>query len=256
MSDYKESAARFRSDTAHHQMTVLHDDGLYRHLRFSSNPRGYGEYWFDLITWPGCLTIRGDYGDAYTFTREPDMFPFFRADRRWGINPHYWAQKLDGHRQSATEYSEKVFRQIVCELFVDAVRGGYAPRGLGKAVRADILNQDLHDEGEARKLLEDFEFGGGYRAECATCKTGADVASYTSGFNWEFSHKKQTANWHRTETRHVEGFRFSDTWEFSFQEFERSFLWACHAIVWGIARYDRVTRYGLQALAAPQQASS
>jgi hypothetical protein len=251
MSDYPEIAARFARDTASHRMIVLHEDGLYRHLRFTANPRGYGEYWFDLITWPGCLTIRGDYGDAYTFSREPDMFEFFRSQRR-GINPHYWSQKLDGHRQSATEYSEDVFRQIVCELFVDAVRYGNAPRGLGKAVRTEILDQDLHDEGEARKLLESFEYGGGYRAECATCKAGAEVSSYTGGFNWEFSHKRATSNSHSTETRRVEGFAFYDTWEFSFQEYERDFLWACHAIVWGIARYDRVRKYGLQALAAPK----
>jgi len=250
MSDHPEIAARFARDTARHEMTVLHDDGLYRHLRFSSNSRGYGEYWFDLITWPGCLTIRGDYGDAYTFTRLRDMFEFFRGK---GINPHYWSEKLDNHRQSATEYSEAVFRQIVCELFVDAVRGGYAPRGLGKAVRADILDQDLQDESEARKLLEEFEFGGGYRTECTTCRMGADVTSYTSGFNWEFSHKRDTGNWHRTETRHIEGFTFSDTWEFSFRDYERDFLWACYAIVWGIARYDRVRSYGLAKLAAPEE---
>jgi hypothetical protein len=194
----------FDRDTAKHQMTVLHDEGVYRHLRFSSNPRGYGEYWFDLITWPGCLTIRGDYGDAYTFTREPDMLPFFRS-RRGGINPHYWVQKLDGHRDSAKVYSEDAFKQIVTELFVSAVQYDDAPRGLGLAVRAEILNQDLADEREARDLLESFEF---------------------------------------------KGFNFGETWEFSFRDYERDFLWACFAIVWGIGRYDKVTRYGLSALAA------
>jgi hypothetical protein len=200
-------AKRFADDTAQHAMSILHDDGLYRHLRFTSNPRGYGEYWFDLITWPGCLTIRGDYGDAYTFTRERDMLPFFRADRRWGINPYYWAQKLDGHRDSAQEYSEDVFKQIVTELFVSAVQCGDAPRGLGKAVRAEILNRELPDEREARDLLESFEF---------------------------------------------KGFDFGETWEFGFRDYERSFLWACHAILWGIRRYDKVTRYGLRKLATPK----
>ena len=210
-NEHAEVAERFKRDTVGHQMTVLHEDGLYRHLRFSSNSRGYGEYWFDLITWPGCLTVRGDYGDAYTFSRLPDMFEFFRADRRWGINPHYWSQKLDGHRQSAQTYSEDAFRQIVCELFVDAVRHEDTPRGLGKAVRAEILDQDLFDEGEARKLLESFEY---------------------------------------------EGFEFGETWEYSFQDYERDFLWACHAIVWGIGRYDKVNRYGLRALATPKAVAS
>lgn len=194
-------AERFASDTAGHQMTVLHEDGLYRHLRFRSLKTS--EYWFDLITWPGCLTIRGDYGDAYTFDRERDMLPFFRADRRWGINPHYWSQKIDCGRRSVQEYSEATFRQIVCELFVGAVQCGDAPRGLGKAVRAEILDQELNDEGEARQLLESFEF---------------------------------------------KGFDFGETWEYSFRDYERSFIWACHAIVWGIGQYDKVNRYGLKAL--------
>lgn len=208
MNEYPEIAARFARDTAGHEMTVLHDDGLYRHLRFN-NPQ-YGEYWFDLITWPGSLVMRGDVGDGYIFTRLPDMFEFFRADRRWGINPHYWAEKLGGGRQSVKEYSETAFRQIVGELFVDAVRFNDAPRGIGKAVRAEILDQDLSDEGEARKLLESFEY---------------------------------------------QGFDFGETWEFSFSDYDSSFLWCCHAIVWGIGRYDKVTRYGLKALATPAAVS-
>lgn len=191
-------------DIASHRMTVLHEDGLYRHLRFTSNPRGYGEYWFDLITWPGCLTIRGGYGDAYTFSREPDMIPFFRS-RSGRINAHYWSEKLDGGRSSAKTYSQDLFRQLVVEHFEDAVRYSDAPRGLGKAVREEILNQDLHFEEEARELLEAFVY---------------------------------------------EGFEFHDVWEWNFHDFERDFLWACHAIVWGIARYDRVRKYGLGKLAA------
>jgi len=196
-------AARFKRDTSDHQMYVLHDDGLYRHFRFRSSRTS--EFWFDLITWPGCLTIRGDYGDTYTFNRELDMIPFFRDERRWGINPYYWAQKVDGGRRSVKEYSEAVFRQVVTERFVEAVRYGDAPRGLGMAVRAEILNDScLYDEQEARKVLDAFEF---------------------------------------------KGFRFEDNWEFSYQDYERSFLWACHAIVWGIARLDKLRSYGLQSLA-------
>ncbi|MYX67318.1 hypothetical protein K388_05052 [Streptomyces sp. KhCrAH-43] len=208
---YDDIAARFKRDTANHAMTVLHEDGLYRHLRFSSNSRGYGEYWFDLVTWPGRLAMCGDMGDDYVFSRLPDMFEFFRADRQWGINPDYWAEKLGGGRSSVQEYSEGAFRQIVRELFVSAVQCGEAPRGLGKAVRADILDYDLSDEAEARKLLESFEY---------------------------------------------KGFAFGDTWEFRFRDYDHSFLWACYAIQWGIARYDRVRKYGLQALAAPKRVAS
>lgn len=32
--------------------------------------------------------------------------------------------------------------------------------------------------------------------------------------------------------------RFPDPWEESFEDYSWEFLWACHAIVWGIAQYD------------------
>lgn len=35
-----------------------------------------------------------------------------------------------------------------------------------------------------------------------------------------------------------EGFSFSDTWEWDFRDYSQRFLWACEAIVWGIAQYD------------------
>ncbi|MGE7432777.1 hypothetical protein [Kitasatospora sp. NPDC001175] len=179
---------RFARDTAQHEMTVLHTNGLYRHLRFK-NPTNFA-YWFDLITWPGCLTIRGDLGDSYTFSRLPDMFEFFRGKQ---INAHYWAEKLDTGRNSAKEYSEDLFRQLVTEHVAGAIRHSDAPRGIGKAVRAEILDQDLTVEAEARDLLEDFRY---------------------------------------------QGFEFHDIWEWSFSDYTRQFLWACHAIQWGIAQYD------------------
>ncbi|MEW1630765.1 hypothetical protein AB0387_25825 [Streptomyces sp. NPDC089173] len=199
-------AALFARDIAGHELTVLHNDGVYRHVRFM-NPRN-SEFWFDLITWPGCLTIRGDYGDAHTFSRERDMFPFFRSGRRWGINPHYWSEKLDGGRQSVQEYSEALLRQIVVERFVEDARWGGVPAGAGKALRTWVLDEDLSDERQARNVLEDF------------------------------AHK---------------GYEFKDVWEWSFLDYNSRFLWACHGILAGIARYDRLRSYGLMALATSSQ---
>ncbi|MEZ0090061.1 hypothetical protein [Streptacidiphilus sp. EB129] len=190
MSD-TDIAARFASDTAKHELTVLHDEGLYRHLRFKQPDRG-AFFWFDLITWPGCLTIRGDFGEGYTFARLTDMFEFFRG--KGGINAHYWSEKLDSGRSSAKEYSEALFRQLVTEHVVEAIRYGRAPRGIGRAVQKDILGSfDLCDEAVARQALDEFEF---------------------------------------------KGFRFHDTWEWDFRDYRWQFLWACHAIVDGIRRYD------------------
>lgn len=248
MTDYPEIAARFARETAAHTMTVLHDDGLYRHLRFRTPAFG-SIYSFDLITWPGCLTIRGDIKEAYTFNRLPDMFEFFRGKR---INPHYWSEKLDGDRDRVMKYEQDTFESQVKEYVAEAIRDDWAPRGIGKAVREEILDSEyLADEHEARKLLEEFAFGDRYVAECSCTKT-ADVKSHSDGIYWEMRHKRESTGTHTTRTRTVEGFRFSDVWEWSFSDYDWCFLWACHAIVWGIGRYDKVRRYGLQALAARQ----
>ena len=52
---YSCTEERFLKNAAAHQMEVLRDDGVNRHLRFR-NPES-SAYWFDIITWPGTLCI-------------------------------------------------------------------------------------------------------------------------------------------------------------------------------------------------------
>lgn len=79
--------SRFLIDTAFHRLEIIRDDGLYRHLRMQQPENSC--YYYDVITWPGYLTVTGDMG-TWTFSRIADMFDFFGA---WegGINTHYWA---------------------------------------------------------------------------------------------------------------------------------------------------------------------
>lgn len=204
MTDYrtqaeKDAAERFKNDTANHEMNVLHDDGLYRHLRFKAPEHGF--YWFDIVTWPGSLAIRGDM-DGYMFTRLTDMFEFFRGK---GINPGYWAEKLEGGRDSAMSYDQDSFERQVKQYVAEAIREGDAPRGIGAEVTRDIFEWgDITHEAGARKELVDFKFG-----------------------DWTFG----------------------ETWEWNFRSYDWSFLWICHAIVWGIDQYDA-------AKATPKQVAS
>jgi len=180
-----------RTPTRPHEMAVLHDEGLYRHLRFRSPD--HGTYWFDLITVPGVLIFRGD-GDSFVFSRTEDMFGFFRSSREGSINPTYWSEKLTtGGRSSVMTYQSELFEQRVKEHVVDAIRYGGAPRGIGRAVTEMLEQGYFDDEGTARSELDSFEH---------------------------------------------EGWRFTDTWEWSFRNYDWWFLWACQVIVWGIARYD------------------
>ncbi|STU51511.1 Uncharacterised protein [Klebsiella pneumoniae] len=68
--------SRFLIDTAFHRLEIIRDDGLYRHLRMQQPETSC--YYYDVITWPGYLTVTGDMG-TWTFSRIADMFDFFGA---------------------------------------------------------------------------------------------------------------------------------------------------------------------------------
>jgi hypothetical protein len=233
-------AERFAAETKNHHMFVVHDDGLYRHLQFR-NARycndgewrvNTGFYWFDLITWPGTLVINGDCG-TFTFSRVTDMFEFFRDHR---VNPQYWAEKVQGETR-VKSYNEDEFRRLVTEEFVEAVRHGTygtVPKGLGKAVRAEILNNgDIHYEAGARAALDAFVT---FTADCS-CGYHREGLGADAALDWRIEHRTLPGE-HHPVTDSQNGFRFTDTWEWDLTDWDWTFLWCLHAIVWGIARYD------------------
>lgn len=217
-----------------HEMTILHDDGLHRHLRFRSPDHGH--YWFELITVPGALIFRGD-GDSYVFARTTDMFEFFRS-RNGSINPHYWAEKLTipGGRRAITEYDPDLFEQRVKEHVAEAIRFGDAPRGIGRAVTEMLRHGDIGWEEGARGELERFEHGAKVRMSCL-CRGGAefDAEDYAGASLWRSGHR---GIGHMVDETRIAGWRFHDTYEWSFRDYDWWFLWACTAIVYGIAKYD------------------
>jgi len=109
----------FRREVVEHEMTIVLDQGLHRHLRFRRP--GTGIWAFDIITWPGRLMITGDIAD-FAFARLPDMFEFFGGDPD-RINAHYWGEKLIAPRDCRS-YSEARFRAVVGGLYREAVEDG------------------------------------------------------------------------------------------------------------------------------------
>ena len=112
---------RFQETIGEHQLTVIHDDGLYRHLR-CARPNSSDRH-FNITTWPGYLCISGDMG-CYVFQRVEDMFQFFRSDDL-AINPGYWAEKLQSGPSSAPdeitrEWVPDNFRSDIERWFKDA----------------------------------------------------------------------------------------------------------------------------------------
>ncbi|MGF3056172.1 hypothetical protein [Microbacterium sp. YY-01] len=97
-----------------HEMQILHDDGLYRHIRFKSPGTSIG--YFDIITWPGSLAITGDIGEGHIFTRERDMIAWFYNPIGGYINPGYWAEKLSRGARDAVEFSSDKFAAWVRDI--------------------------------------------------------------------------------------------------------------------------------------------
>ena len=201
-----DSRKRFERDTAEHKMTVLKDDDLYRHVRFQAP--GTWSYGFDLVTWPGYLAIVGDCGD-FVFSRTRDMFEFFASsgarggfeDARWGINPQYWAEKLQGPgpaHQVVEKFSPDGFRERVTEWLGTYIEDHAPDPAREAALRGRLENEvfyALHDgESLARQAVVDFA-------------------------------NDELDGW-------------GDVWELSAHEWDWQYLWCCWAIVWGIGTYN------------------
>ena len=188
---------RFREDTANHSMEVLHDDGIYRHLKFSN--KGSQVYRFDLITWPGWLTICGDMGTT-VFSRLPDMFEFFRSfDDGIGINPGYWAEKVQSNGDKGIkEFSKTKFREAIdyhVEMWAEAAGKEHGKQL--KQLREEFEDQLLHSESS-------------YEAHNSVYHFVSDV----------------------------EGFDFQDFFEHDLTDYTFHYIWQLYAIVWGIKTYD------------------
>lgn len=202
----------FQRDVTSHSMEVLHDDGDYRHLKFTNN--GSQCYRFDLITWPGYLTITGDMG-TYTFSRVRDMFTFFRADQ-WetGINPGYWAEKLQAgpayaQRSVYMEWDQDAFKKRVCEEYRDWLGGKlryFDPEDLA----------DLKDEIRT-EVLDHAEF------EATAC-----VA---------------VQEFHHEDARGLFADFLCDLGN-SCHRYQFHYLWCLYAIVWGIQQHDQLQAKG------------
>lgn len=126
------TAEQFIKDVAKHETMVLMDNGCYRHLRFSQ-PKNSNQ-WFDLITWPGTLAIKGDMG-TWVFSRASDMFTFFRSDVL-NINASYWSEKIDSESRFGGPH-----KKFHPETFKENVLSSLDGYGLAESDKAKIIRE-------------------------------------------------------------------------------------------------------------------
>jgi len=204
----------FLKDVSNHKMEILHDAGLYRHVRFKK-PNS-SDMFFDIVTWGGYLAYSGDMG-CFVFSRIQDMFDFFRVDRNHSkdenslsINPYYWSEKLqavDGNRTqaSAKEFDVDKFERTIYSRLIDWFKSykhsttKAQRRELWESVELNIINIDGDSIG-ARQTIAAYDF----------------YHSITDDLY----------------------FSFQDLWEIDFTEYTPRFIWCCYALAWGIKQYD------------------
>jgi hypothetical protein len=181
MNEYAKDAARFKRETADHQMTVLHEAGLYRHLRFET-PGRRGAFAFELITWPYNLVVKTGWAFHFDIDATPDMLDLFRRTAFSGeINPGYWGEKVRAGRDEVEGFNPDLFEQQVKRYVVHSIRDGEAPRGIGAEVTREIFELgDISHEAGARAALADFRYDGWDFGDLPEW----DFSDYTPGFLW------------------------------------------------------------------------
>lgn len=205
MKDEKKVLNQFILNVVAHRLSVVRDDGVYRHLRFKCP--GAISYYFDLVTWPGYLTVTGDMG-TWTFSRIEDMFEFF-TDAHFGIresfqiNPGYWSEKFEagtGHGRCEApcyEFDADAFDKSLREWLVSYLDNGIDEDAAAEANEAinELTGREFPNETEAFCALNE-----------ACLPRGVSTFDITEGMG--------------------------ATMTYSFH-----YLWICYAIVWGIERY-------------------
>lgn len=204
------SLQRFTSEVRDHKMTVLHHDGVYRHLRFM-DPRN-SAYWFELHTGPHFLLFRGD-GESYVFSNgDQDIFRSFRHsihnNGSLRPDPGYWTQKLASAEQ-AEKWEQETFQedleaQITYMVEAEIVSKENEQR-FRDEVESHLMYEDLHSADLAVKCLMEFEFD----ADESDPEVRADTL-------------------------------FEECWEWVTKctEYDWWYLWALHGILWGVRQYD------------------
>jgi hypothetical protein len=205
----------FLKNVTNHEMKILRDDGVNRHIRFK--PPASMNMQFDLVTWPGHLCYCGDMG-TFVFSRLNDMFQFFRtdADSAWlksegltlGINPSYWGEKLEAvdKGEGFKKFDDSKFDRIIKGILIQWVRDN--TYRTTKSERRELWDEVM------QCVIETDGDSGGYR-------------KLTAAYDFQ----------HMVNDR-VGRFHFNDLWEFDFDEYTHRFIWCCYALAWGIKIYD------------------
>lgn len=215
-----DTSSRFLVDTAFHQLEIIRDDGLYRHLRMKQP--GTSCYYFDIVTWPGYLTVTGDMG-TWTFSRIADMFDFF-GPWEGGINTGYWSEKLEaGAGCSACELLAKEYdHEAFCRSLKESME--------------DYLEDSEDDQPEDEDWDDEDDTPDSDNAKVREAVRELCRGEFSN--EWEAYQAVYEADWPE---------RWS-AWDIcdglTFKTYTSHFRWILFAITWAIAKYHNTKLVG------------
>lgn len=208
-------ARRFADEGANHAMEIVLDDGLHRHLRFR------GQVWCPPLAqpqnsghmWFDLITVPG----TLIFQGDGQSYVFSRIEDMF-------------------EFFRGKIRLIDPHYWAEK---------LTSCSREDAKS---YDEALFKRLVtehveENIEYG------CAPEGLAEAVREQVLG---------DSSIYYEAGAREVlecfqhGDYSFPDVWEWDFRSYDWWFLWACHAIVWGIALYD-ADKAGAERPAFPAQ---
>jgi len=215
---------RFINDTKNHNVEIIKNDGLYRHLKCTNN--GSQTYRFDIHTWPGYLAVSGDMG-CWMFSRIEDMFDFFiMSDNDFNkdniINPGYWGEKLcamDGHHENSYEkFSEELFEENV----MDEYKGW-------------LDSNDIEPDSDyAQTMLEALQ------EQVIDSSYNGEVRAYDAAMSFKFDDSDYNLYSPGSESTSYGTFTMHDFWDYNCRDYTYHYLWILYAIVWAITEYNKI----------------
>jgi len=243
MTAYSEIAARFARDTAAHEMTVLHDDGLYRHLKFMNPEHGsFGA--FQVITWPYNLVVKTGWTFHFDVDATPDMFDLFRRTALTGqINPGYWSEKVRAGRDEVEGFDPDLLKAEVASTLADWMRDdlgyrvakrakelGFAPKemeakpGIRRELARQVRSEWMNANRQLREAVEGHFF--------------SDMADYNIEYESEAHRALHDFSYQPEGDDREYPYYFADWHEWRLKDFTPGFLHSCYAIRHGIDVYD------------------
>lgn len=236
-------AARFARDTARHQMTVLHEDGLYRHLRFM-NPGNGSIGAFELVTWPYNLVVKAGWTFHFDIDATEDMFDLFRRTAVLGeINPGYWSEKVRAGRDEIEGYDPDLLKREVASTLAQWMRDDLDNRVAKWAKHLGFAQEELDATPGIRRVLSrqvraEWMNANRQLREAVEGHFFSDMADYNIEYESEAHRALHEFSYQPEGSDRAYPYDFAGWHEWPIKDYTPGFLHCCHAIAWGIAQYD------------------